>query len=268
MADITSTHNERVKLAHMLQTQVKVRRREKKIVLEGVRLLDDALKRGLLPEFVFYLSGDVTIERRMYRLFRHLDRLGIPCFAVTEAVMKRASAVESPPGILGIFPLPELPVPETPSLVLVLDGMSNPGNLGSALRTAAAAGVDLVLLPNTVDPYNPKALRGGMGAHFRVPIRRMSWPDIALTYGHLLTYLADAGGDTPYYAVDWLRPSMIIIGSEAHGPRARARQIAGTTISIPMASEAESLNAAVAAGIILYEVRRQRTLSSQESASS
>ncbi len=158
---------------------------------------------------------------------------------------------------------------KSPSLILTLDRVRDPGNLGSALRTAAAARVELVLLtPKTVDPYNPKVLRGGMGAHFRLPIEQASWDEIALHHGQMHTYLAEADGEIPYYTIDWLRPSMIIVGGEAHGPGIEARQVAGTSVHIPMAADTESLNASVAAGVILYEVQRQRTLSAQEGAKS
>ncbi len=267
MVDIKSNQNERIKLVRALQSRSKARRQEGKVVLEGVRLLSDALNIGVRPDFVLYQMEHATLARPAYRLFRDLAELGVPLLTVTESVMKHASDVETPPGILAVVPRPELPVPESPSLVLVLDQMNAPGNLGSALRTAAAAGVDLVVLtPNTVDPFNPKAMRGGMGAHFRVPIIERNWADLALDYGHLYTYLAAADGEMPYYTVDWLRPSMVIIGGEAHGATDNAFAIAGTTIAIPMSGNTESLNASVSAGVILYEVKRQRILSAQEGA--
>ena len=109
--------------------------------------------------------------------------------------MRQASDTETPPGLLAVVPLPRIAVPEAVSLALALDGMSNPGNLGSTLRTAAAAGVDVVILtPNTVDPYNPKVLRGGMGAQFRLPILELEWAEIALRFGQLHAYLAAADG--------------------------------------------------------------------------
>jgi TrmH family RNA methyltransferase len=264
MSVITSLRNDRVKQIHTLQTQVKARRREGRLVLEGARLIQDALNCGLEPEFVFYLGAQETLNRLAFRMFRELMSRGVQCLPVSEAVMEHVSDLETHQGLVAVFPQPELPVPESPDLILVIDAMRDPGNLGSVLRTAAAAGVSLVVLgPGTVDPYNPKVLRGGMGAHFRVPVVQTDWGDIALQYGHLHTYMADAGGDLPYYAVDWLRPSMIIVGSEAHGVGTDARQIAGIGVRIPMASETESLNAAVAAGVILYEVQRQRILSAR-----
>jgi TrmH family RNA methyltransferase len=269
MTDITSAQNDRIKLVRALQTQAKARRRHNQIVLEGMRLINDALNCGALPDFVLYLKEQTTLDRPAFKVFRHLSDLGVPLFAVTDAILNSVTDLETSPGMLAVFPQPELPVPESPSLVVVLDQMSTPGNLGSALRTATAAGADLVVLtPNSVDPSNPKVLRGGMGAHFRVPIQQMAWDDLALQYGQLHTYVAVADGEHPYYAVDWLRPSMVIVGGEAHGPSDNAFAVAGTTISIPMERQTESLNAAVSAGIILYEIKRQRILSAQKGAKS
>jgi TrmH family RNA methyltransferase len=157
--------------------------------------------------------------------------------------------------------MPEFMPPLDANLVLILDGIADPGNLGTILRTAAAAGADVVILaPGCVDPYNPKVLRSGMGAHFRVPLARQAWPDIAAEYGHLAVYLADAASDLPYYAVDWRQPAGLIIGGEARGAETQARQLARATIAIPMSNAVESLNAAMAAGVILFEIRRQRAI--------
>jgi len=127
--------------------------------------------------------------------------------------------------------------------------------------------VDLVILtPNTVDPYNPKALRGGMGAHFRLPIAHLSWDEIRAQYGHLDAYLADSQANSAYHGVDWSRPSMLIMGGEAHGIGTEARRFARQAITVPMAGGMESLNVAVAAGIILFEAQRQRVTSAPKGA--
>ncbi len=259
MADITSAQNQRVKLVRALQTQAKVRRQEGKFVAEGARLVGDALDCGLVPEYVLYTRQDETMPHPLADLFRRLLNQGVKILSVSQEVMDTISDLKTPPGLLAVFPQPRLSPPESPRLVLALDEIRNPGNLGSVLRTAVASGVDLVLLsPNTVEPYNPKVLRGGMGAHFRLPLLQLDWAEIAARYGHLAIYLADASGSLSYDAVDWRQPSMIILGSEARGPGQEARRLAQATISIPMAAETESLNAAVAAGVILYEAQRQR----------
>jgi TrmH family RNA methyltransferase len=167
-----------------------------------------------------------------------------------------------PQGILGVFPWPDLPIPPDPGLVFVADGWRDPGNLGTVIRTAAAAGVALVALTSgTVDPYNPKTLRAGMGAHFRVPMRSFDWPTLAQRFPDHPIYVADAAGDQPYHTIDWTRPALLAVGGEAHGISPAARALPHTTIYIPMAPGAESLNAAVAASLLIYEARRGNLLS-------
>jgi TrmH family RNA methyltransferase len=259
---ITSLHNERVKLVHALQSQGKVRRQEKRIALEGVRLIGDALAAGVRPDFVFFTPESSAGDQPVARLLARLRDQGVLCIDVTPEVMAHVTDTESTQGIVAVVPMPELPVPAHADLVLILDGIADPGNLGTILRTAAAAGAGrVVLAPHCVDPFNPKVLRSGMGAHFRVPITRQSWEEIAGAVSGLSVYLADPGGTIPYYGVDWRSPSALIVGGEAHGADPHARQLAGTTVSIPMGSGVESLNAASAAAVILFEIRRQRTAS-------
>ena len=130
------------------------------------------------------------------------------------------------------------------------------------LRTASAAGADGVLLsPSSVDPYNPKVVRGSMGAHLRLPILSQSWQEIAQTVRKTQVWLATVTAEKSYTAVDWQQPSTLIIGSEATGAGNNARQVATGTVTIPMHAATESLNAAVAAGIILFEAFKQRTAS-------
>jgi TrmH family RNA methyltransferase len=145
--------------------------------------------------------------------------------------------------------------------VLILDGLRDPGNLGTILRTAAAAGIDAVLLaPGSVDPYNDKALRAGMGAHFRIPVVSQKWDEIAATCAGLSVYLADMHGDVAYDAADWSNGWALIIGGEAHGASEAAAALATAgagRVYIPMAAATESLNAASAAAVILFEAARQ-----------
>jgi TrmH family RNA methyltransferase len=255
MLSISSPHNERVKLVRLLQRQAKTRRQQQRLVLEGVRLVDDVLKTGVRPDFICYTSDDAAI----YDLLERCRADGVPCLQVTGDLMRDMADTETPQGILGVFPWPELPIPAAPELVLVADGWRDPGNLGTIIRTAAAAGVDLVALaPGTVDPFNPKTIRAGMGAQYRVPIRILGWDELAALLAGMPVYLAETSGDLLYDAVDWTRPSAAVVGGEAHGFGQAARQIPHTSIRIPMAAGAESLNAAVAASILIYEACRQR----------
>lgn len=261
MASITSQQNDRVKLVRALQSQPKARRTEEKIVLEGVRLIDDALTTGALPVFALFTAEAAQPDQPTTALYDNLNDIGTDLFEVAPDIMTYLSDTQTPQGILAVFPMPKLTVPTSVSLALILDSVGDPGNLGTVLRSAAAAAVDIVVLgPNSVDPFNPKVIRSAMGAQFRLPIRRLTWGEIGEHYAKLPIYLADAGGDVPYTEVKWRDPAALIIGSEAHGAEEMSRRMAKAVISIPMASGAESLNAAVAASVILFEARRQRAL--------
>lgn len=248
---ISSSQNERVKLVRALQTQAKARRKENCIVLEGVRLVADAIEAGVKLEFVLYNSESDLLAR--------LYRADVPCYEVSDAIMREISDTATPQGIIAVAPMPKSTLTKSPSLVLLLDAIADPGNLGTILRTAAAAAVEVViLLPGCVDPYNPKVLRSGMGAHFRLPISAMTWEQVSTQYPDLPLYVADADGDLAYYDVDWQQPAGVIIGGEARGARDQAYAQARATITIPMGNQFESLNAAMATAVILFECRRQR----------
>jgi TrmH family RNA methyltransferase len=152
------------------------------------------------------------------------------------------------------------PLPRQPSRVLILDNLRDPGNMGTILRTAGAAGVQVVVLsPGCTDPYNPKVLRSGMGAHFCVPVVEATWQQIEEYCESLNVYLARGKGGLAYDRADWRSDWALIIGNEAHGVGDEATDIASTPVTIPMAVATESLNAAIAAAVILFEAARQRT---------
>lgn len=255
---INSIQNERVKLVYGLQTRPRTRRKERKIVLEGVRLIADALMRQQRPDFVLYTPSTVD-----YHLIAQLQEAKAKLFAVSEDVMKHVSDTQQPQGVLGVFPIPMPPLPRHPKAVLILDAIREPGNMGTILRSAGASGVEVVLLsPDCVDPYNPKALRAGMGAHFRVPIIEAQWFEIAQYTEKMRVYVASGDGELRYSDANFQEAWAVVIGNEAHGANNANRLESVTTIAIPMATESESLNAAMASAVILFEAQRQRLLSS------
>jgi TrmH family RNA methyltransferase len=169
------------------------------------------------------------------------------------------ASTESPQGLVAVMPIPEIPPPAELSLVVVVDKLADPGNLGTLLRTALAAGVEAVFLsPGTVDAYNPKVVRSGMGAHFRLPLLSGSPEDVLPRLSGVPIWLAEPCAGLPYDRLDARRPLALVIGGEARGPSDVWRSKATGTVSIPMAASSESLNAAVAAAVILFEIRRQR----------
>ena len=251
---ITSLQNSKVKLANALLGRGRTRKKENKIVLEGTRLVTDAYQSGNRPAFVLHTPGtdDTLIEQ--------MQADGVEVAPVDEPVMQHITDTQSPQGIVGVFPRPQPTYPLDAGRVLILDALRDPGNLGTMLRTAAGAGVQAVVLaPGCVDPYNPKVLRGGMGAHFRLPILEMTWDDIQERVTVSAFYLAAGEADTRYDAIPWAQHDWaLIIGSEAHGASDLAQQTATVPVTIPMHRATESLNAAAAAAVILFEAARQR----------
>lgn len=230
-------------------------------MIEGSRLVEEALQAGVFPAFAFFTPAFEQTDRGR-ALLANLRRVGIDLIAVTERVLEVAADTVTPQGILAVVPMLERPAPPDPHLVLVLDRVADPGNLGTILRSAEAAGVDQVILaPGTVDPFSPKVVRAGMGAHFRLPlVVTRKWQEISIQLGNRPVWLAVTRQGQPYYAVDWTRPSVFIVGSEAEGASAEAEKIATGRIHIPMHGPVESLNVAMAASIILFEALRQREM--------
>ena len=255
---ITSTANDKVKYARSLQRR---RRRdsEGQFLVEGLRLIEDAVRAGCVPALLFY-QEELAEAERVQSLLARLQELGVLSLSANDEVLRSLSATTAPQGIVAVVPHPELPRPESADLVLVLDRLRDPGNLGSILRTAAAAGVDEVLMTRgTVDPVNSKALRAGMGAHFRLPMAYgLGWREIRDRLRGLTVWVADAGGERSHDTVDWLLPSALIVGGEAAGPSEQATAQAHGRLRVPMQGGMESLNAAAATAVILFEAARQR----------
>lgn len=252
---ISSLANTKVKYVRRLQAEKRFRLRENMFVVEGTRWVTELIQLSRVPEIVFYTdnwlqsAGNAPI----------LQQLSGPKQAVTDQVMQAMSDTETAPGILAVLPVQSLPWPDPATFLLILDRITNPGNLGTMLRTAGAAGVDGVILgPGCVDAYNPKTIRGGMGAHLRLPLQTATWREMKQLTAGMGVWLAAANGERSYTAVPWTTPSAIIIGGEASGAGSKARQLATGTIAIPMHAATESLNAAVAAAVLMFEAARQR----------
>ena len=254
MTSISSTQNKRVKYVKALQTKARLRRGEKKLVLEGDRLIGDALQRGGTPDTALY-----SPEHADYELIAHFQNSDCTLLAVSPEVLRYVSDTQGAPGIVAIFHIPKPSLPRIVTRAVILDAIREPGNLGAILRSAAAAGVDIAILaPDCVDPYNSKAMRAGMGAHFRLPIVEAPWSEIRAFCTDLQLHATDADAECAYTDVDWNQPWALIIGNEAHGISSAARKMATRRIFIPMSHDTESLNAAAAAAVILFEAQRQR----------
>ncbi|WP_420631385.1 TrmH family RNA methyltransferase [Candidatus Leptofilum sp.] len=258
---ITSPSNAKVKFVRRLQTDRRFRYREQQYVVEGTRWLTELVKMARPPELLCYTEQWLGTAVHA-QILQQLSTLAQSApLLVSESVMQAMSDTSTPAGILAVLSMQPRPLPQNPTLLLVLDAINTPGNLGTMLRTAGAAGVDGVLLgPDCVDLYNPKVVRGSMGAHLRLPVHSQSWAEIANTVQTMQVWLATIDAETAYTAVNWTRPSVLIIGSEAAGAGHDARQLTHHHLTIPMPAATESLNAAVATGIILFEAARQRLI--------
>lgn len=253
---ITSTSNERVKWVRALQARRQAREREQSYVVEGARLAQEAVAAQYPVQLVFHTD---QLDENRRSLVNNLQRLGAQTALVSDAVMTACSSTESPQGILAVVPFPTTSLPERLSLALVIDRLADPGNLGTMLRTALASGVEAVILvQGTVDAFNPKVVRSAMGAHFYLPIASFPVEQIRDRLQGLTFIAAQSGAGVPYHRVDWQEPVALMIGAEAHGLQPALSRIASQCVHIPMREKVESLNAAIAAAVILFEIARQR----------
>jgi len=257
---ITSSQNSKIKLVRALLGRAKERREANAFVVEGVRLVEEAANGDWRFEIALY---DESLSDRGRLVVERLRSHAIEVEEISESLMQSLSETDTPQGILAVVEISNLPISNSLNFVLIPDQIRDPGNLGTLLRTAAATGVQAVLLPpETTDAFAPKVLRSGMGAHFRLPIHSMIWDEIEqmIKSANLQMYLADINGKS-CWETDLRQPLALIIGGEAEGASEQARNLANERISIPMAGNVESLNAAVAGSVLMFEVVRQRKYS-------
>jgi TrmH family RNA methyltransferase len=255
---ITSAQNAKLRLVRTLQGRPKERREAGAFLAEGVRLVEEALAADW--PFRFVLHGS-ELSQRAQALLEQLTSRGIEVEETAPALLEATGETETTQGILAVLecPAPRVPDLETLDFVLVPDQVRDPGNLGTLLRSAAAAGAQAVFLPpETVDVYNPKVVRAAMGAHFRLALCSLEWASIRACTRDLTVFLADASGPTSCWTADFKPPLALILGGEADGASQSARKMADHVVNIPMPGKIESLNAAVAGAVLMFEVVRQR----------
>ena len=254
---ITSSQNPKLKLVRALMGRARERREANAFVVEGVRLVEEAVNAGWKFQFALYSDG---LSDRGRSLLNTLLTHQIDTEEVAGDLLQKLSDTESPQGVLAVLDDSLLPIPEALDFVLIPDQVRDPGNLGTLLRSAAATGVQAVFLPpETTDPFAPKVLRSGMGAHFRLPIHAMTWEEIEQISrsANLQMYIADMDGAS-CWETDLRQPLALVVGGEAEGVSKDARRLSKGKISIPMAGNVESLNAGVAGSVLMFEVVRQR----------
>jgi len=235
--------------------RAKERREAKAFVVEGVRLVEEAVNAGWKFQFALYSEG---LSERGSILLNRLKAKNIEVDEVAGDLLQKLSDTETPQGILGVLEFNPLLIPEHLDFILIPDQIRDPGNLGTLLRSATATGVQAVLLPpETTDAFAPKVLRAGMGAHFHMPIQSLKWEEIKAQTKSMDIYIADMNG-TSCWEADLRKPLALVVGGEAEGASDEARRLANGKICIPMAGNVESLNAGVAGSVLMFEVIRQR----------
>lgn len=263
---ITSTSNSQIKEIMQLQKKSKTRWQQRVFVVEGPRMVSEAPKDRILAA---YLSESFAAKEPDW--IRRLG--GIPYEIVSDSVFASVSETRTPQGILCLVRMPEytiedLLVRENPHLLL-LESIQDPGNLGTMLRTGEGAGIDgIIMNRQTVDLFNPKTVRATMGSLFRVPYLMVEdlAEIIAILRGRgIRLYAAHLDGSKNYDQPDYTKGTAFLIGNEGNGLREETASLADTYIRIPMEGKVESLNAAIAATLLMYEVHRQRSLPGQSS---
>jgi TrmH family RNA methyltransferase len=238
------------------------RRDPLRVLLDGPHLVTDALDAGVIIETALVATG--TTENRLAPIVARLHEAGVHVHAASPRVVQAAGRVVTSQGIVAVARRPAeadeaiLAAPDL--LLLVADGIQDPGNLGTMIRTALAAGATAVAtVGGTADPLQPKALRASMGAAFRIPIVHAEAPRLRDTLGArgVRILVADPRGAVEFTVAPFDPPVAIVIGNEAGGPDP-AWTPAGLPVRIPLYGPVESLNAAVAAAVLLYEAARRR----------
>ena len=253
---ITSPQNQHLQLVRALLEQPKARRKQHAFVAEGARLLEDGLDSELPVQFVLYKPDHSPRVDNVLRLLPKTVQLML----VESRLFDHLSDTETSQGVLAVFSLPTWEINTENDFLLILDQVRDPGNLGTILRTAEAAGVQAVILtPGTTDAWSPKVVRASMGSHFRLPIFNLDWDTINTIVSGFQVLHADMQGELAYWQANLCKPTALLIGSEAEGISPEGQLIVTGSVRIPMAGGNESLNAAISAGVLLFEVLRQRS---------
>ena len=227
-------------------------------MIDGPKLLAEAIDAGVeLVEVVAEPNASVDLLSRA-------EAAGAMVYIVLPGSLAKSVDAQTPQSVAAIARIPRDPslAPPTPNLVIVTVGVNDPGNAGSLLRSADAAGAEMmVFCDDSVDPYNPKCVRASAGSLFRVPVVRAA--DAAATLGSLkasgvTTLGLVARGGAVYDQVDYAVPSAVVLGSEAHGLPAAVESLVDQLVTIPMSGPTESLNVGMAGTIVCFEALRQR----------
>lgn len=279
MEIISSKDNKRIKYIRSLLEKGGIRKKNHSFVVEGIKLVDEALEYGNVLDIIVseslyeeIVSGDLARNGLLSDNGKHIIKqvkLGTLPTVVSDAVFKSVSETITPQGILAEVEMPkhrlleekflEIAYEKTGKIkLLILEDTADPGNLGTIMRTAEAAGVTGVIMgKGTVDIFNPKVVRSTMGSIFRLPfayVDDLKAVILRLKRDGISFYATHLKGKESYRDISYSDKAGILIGNEARGLSDEIANLADTYVIIPMQGKVESLNAAVAAALMLYEV--------------
>ncbi len=246
-------------------SEKKYRDREGLYILEGPNMISEALENSGKARFIFLRAESTSDEAR--EIADNADAQGLAVYEVSDSVYTKVSQTETPQGILAVLEKPQHSRESflgncADKNLIVIDRVQDPGNIGTLLRTAEAAGMGgAVVIKGSGDPFSPKAVRAASGATERFPIIFIESPNdcLALLKANGKKVFATAmAGSTVYYKADLKKNAAIVVSNEGNGASQEILDGADEIISIPMEGKTESLNVAVASGIIMFESRRQR----------
>lgn len=259
---ITSCANTRVKQIVQLQTKAKERRKAQVFVVEGFKMFEEAPEDQILEVYLSCESEEKARDNQV--LWNKLHKCGFEL--VSADVFKRMSDTQTPQGILTVVKQPRYDLAQLLNkpngLWVVLENLQDPGNLGTILRTGEGAGITGVIMSTqTVDIFNPKTIRSTMGSIYRVPFIYVESLTAAMEELHhhgIKTYAAHLKGENYYDSFSFKEPTAFLIGNEGNGLTKETADMASSYIKIPMEGQVESLNAAIATSLLMYEAHRQR----------
>lgn len=260
MKKIESIQNPLIKHLVQLQAKSKLRRQTQTFMIEGFREIHLARKGGYELETVLFLPQIISESQIKQNI-----PIETECIEISAEVYKKLAYRDTTEGVLAVakarsLALQNLILPENP-LILVAESLEKPGNLGAILRTADAANLDAVLIADPKsDMYNPNIIRASVGCLFTNNIGVGTKEEIIsfLHRKYINIYCATLQNAVPYYTQDYIRPTAIVVGTEATGISGEFREKSDGNIMIPMGGEIDSMNVSVAASILIFEAKRQR----------
>lgn len=263
---ISSRRNPLVKRLRVLHTPAG-RRASGLLLLEGTHLAQEVVRLGLRPVELVVTPAWAERQRPLLEALSALSGHPAHLSLVNDVVLAAIATTEHPDGVVLTLTPPPTPAPEQVGFGLVLDGIQDPGNLGTLLRTALAAGIEQVWQASGADPLQPKVLRASAGAGLELPCWRAERAAVhariaaAAARGlQVVATVPPAGGGIPYWQLDWRAPTLLLLGAEGPGLSDELLACATTRVCIPHSSAVESLNVAVAAAPLLLERHRQERM--------